>query len=494
MANIKSSGNKPQIDIEKVRYCDTFEGKEGVEKVEFLRCFVYKNGVLSTTNDYEQDGTTPYVVQGEVTRCIEEVKTVFKKYVFKKGIIPNGVTEQFWQIDRDGVGNGVGTVAQNPAPPITDIFSDTDECGVMKHPNDGNEDSLSVLPQAIPTDPNFGGDSAAWVAHESCLDFWLCVDQPGVKVAARVNGFSSYAAYFGTCNGKLALVEQGINTTAAGANFIDIDLGTVGQGFFHVRLYSHDPYQFGKTILQWSLDNGATYVDIPTENLISERPSASCVDVTCDADGKLYFLDSGEEILEADYKCFACDPCQTPTGLPQAGADEDFDVEQLVLCDKALTGEITKFIRHFQYTDGVLVGQTDTLLDGTAYTPSGIVSDCEKDCNSVEAYWNTTIQVADGAIGTLDLSSIGGNGEYCEPQCAKISIVKGNGVFTYHIGGEPNSDLENDYTGHPVNECDQIELGCCGCSGGSARELKDFKITPNAGETLILSVTFCRPK
>ncbi len=117
MANIKSSGNKPQIDIEKVRYCDTYTDVAGAEiKKEFLRCFVYKNGVLSATNDYEVDGTTAYVVQGEVTRCIEEVKTVFKKYVFKKGVIPSGVTEQFWQLDRDGAGNGNGVVAAIPAP------------------------------------------------------------------------------------------------------------------------------------------------------------------------------------------------------------------------------------------------------------------------------------------------------------------------------------------------------------------------------------------
>jgi len=485
MAKIVRGGKTPQVDVEKVRYCDNL--KDGTKK-EFLRCFVYKDGVLTETNDYEIDGTTAYLVEGEVTRCTEEQKVVFQKYLFKKGIIPIGVTEEYW----DSNGNGVGDISSSAAntQPIDEIFTQTDECGILQHEND--PDSVTVIPQAIPTDP---GDVN--LAHQSCLDFWICISEEdaarGVQVSARTNGFSSAAVYFGTCNGKLKLVNEFIrNTTFAGANFFNTDLGTLGAGFFHVRIYSHDPGTFGKTSLQWSFDNGATFEDIPTENLISKRPSAFCTTVTCDDEGKLYFASTGEEILEDDYKCFSCDPCNIPSGLPEAGADEDHDVEVIKLCDKALTGEITKFLRHYTYVDGILTSQVDTLLDGTAYNPSGIVSDCEKDCSSSCAYWNQTFSVGDGAIGQLELQD--GNGDYCAPNCAKVSIIKGNGVFTYHENGTPGSDVDGDFTGHPVFECDTIDLGCCGCNGGSADELKNFKITPFPGETLLLSVTYSRPK
>lgn len=493
MASIKNPGVKPEVhvDIEQIRHCETLA--DGT-LVEFIRIFRYEDGVLVLPpTDVSLDGATPYVVVDEanVKKCeipAEDQCFMVKKWLYEQGSSPVGVTEKLWEWDRTtSTGFGVNdTGSAVNTLPIDSVFDTKDACGLPVHPNDADA-IVSIIPQAIPTD-----NGSAQVSNQNELDFWLCIDQPGVSVNARVNGFSSWSVYFGGCDEKLQFIDAGVNSTAAGTNFIDVPLGQLGQGFFHVRLYSHDPGTFGKTLLQWDVGNG--FEDIPTENLIATRPSANCTDVIYNkTQGKYFNLDGTELDLEAN-KCFSCDPCKISSGFPAAVQDTSLEVTSRVLCDKALTGEETKFLQHTVYDPAGAVTDVyeTTLLDPTVgYEPSGIVRDCEEQCHT-EAFWNQTIAVTDAAAVSLDLTGIDGNGEYCAPRCAQVQVLGGQGFYTVHDNAEPSWD--GDEVGHLVNDCATIEIGCCGNGMGCIEELERFKIIANEGDTLSLRVTYYRDK
>lgn len=497
MAVIKGTGVKPQVhvDIEKLRHCE--ELADG-SLVEFIRIFRYENGVLVLPpTDVTLDGSAPYVVVDEANVKICETPASdqcfpVKKFLFDTESTGQGVTEKYWERFADGSGFGSPTVGttQNPAS-IEDAFQLKDACGLPLHINDADA-IINILPTTTPTDPSGNEPS-----HQNELDFWVCIDRPGVSLSARVNGYSSFAVYFGSCNSKLRLIESGINTTAAGTAFYDVPLGQVGQGFFHCRLYTSDPSQFGKTKLSWDIGNG--FEDIPTENLIPVRPAASCVDLLWNKTQEKYFQinadgTTGEELDTTKFKCFSCDPCSVPDGsVPQVDTGDTL-VSERVLCDKALTGEETKFVQHTVYNSDGSVASTynTTLLDPTVeYVPSGIVRDCEEQCHT-EAFWNQTIQVTDSAVVSLDLTGIDGNGEYCAPRCAQIQVLGGGGWFTVHDNAEPSWD--GDLVGHYVPECEWITLGCCPDSLGCIEELERFKIIADEGETLRIVVTYYRDK
>ena len=64
------------------------------------------------------------------------------------------------------------------------------------------------------------------------------------------------------------------------------------------------------------------------------------------------------------------------------------DAEPVLLCDVAVDGTSTPFLRHLAYKDGTLTDAADTALDGvTAYTPTGTVGVCTaaEDCRNTSS-------------------------------------------------------------------------------------------------------------
>lgn len=312
-------GPKPDYEFKDLELCLD----NGGIITKYTKCLVIKNGLPTGDSFYLDNlGEEVTLTEKEIANlkpCADENCFPVTKWIFDSAVLGNGVTEKFWQRDRADVGFAVGNIAQQPAQTIPEVFTEVDDCGVYVHENDADA-IINVLPQWIPTDPTNSG-SANYVIHQNCLDGWVCVDSADITLGARVNGFSSYAVFFGSCNGKLKLVEEGVNTTFAGANSYYVNLGSVGKGFFHARTYSSDPHQFGKTNLVWSLDGGNTWQDIPEQNLIPVRPSASCETLLLDKSTGKYFFEDGTPLPETT-KCFSCDPCDVPTGLtPSAEQD-----------------------------------------------------------------------------------------------------------------------------------------------------------------------------
>lgn len=237
-----------------------------------------------------------FLTDGHAANC-----QLTKLWLFKKDSVANGVSEKYWEIGPAATGtNGNGIVGLTPATPIDEIFSEVDDCGIISHPNPTDADT--IIPTAVSTDPGSND-----IAHESEMDFWIKVPATGAILSARVNGYSSWAVYFGSCREKLMPIAQGINTTFAGSNFFDVPLGTYAGQFVHARLFVHDPHQSGKIRMEWDIGNGLEA--IPEENLISSEPTTACYDVWIDKKTGRKFFQDGEEILPEDYDCFACEPC-----------------------------------------------------------------------------------------------------------------------------------------------------------------------------------------
>lgn len=457
-------------------------------RVDFLRTYIYSiTGEVFSVTDTTEDGSE-YEVTGSVAK--PDDCQLCKVYLHEKGTVENGVTEEYWEIGVGATGtNGNGTpgLPAGSTPAIDTIFTETDECGHLAHPNP--TDAVNVLTQAIPTDPS-GSD----LAHESILDYWVYVPKPGAELVARVNGWSSYAVYFGGCNSKLKEVERGINTTAAGAAFIDIPLGSQGSGFFHVRTYSHDPGSSGKTILQWSL-GGGPLEDIPQENLFATKPSAYCEDLWYSKQTGVAYFKDGSVYDPDDYLQFACDPCSVDPGLP---ADIPDNCSVTIKCfeDKAPTGEKTNFIRNYVYNaDGSLKNVYDTTVDGTAYVVSGVVCENAPD-NDSPAIFNRTYDVDDtGPVG-LDLSEVDGDGNYCAATCALIQNYGSGDLFvTLNNGSEPAGLGTGDPVGMRLTECASIWVGDCKESPAGGREdLANLQMIAEVGSTTKVFVQYFRKR
>lgn len=482
--NVVTPGQKPQNVVQCERLCELLA--DGTT-VQFERTTVKdsKGNVVSVV-DKNLDGTPYTVVDPTQVGVASSDFELCKVFLHEKGTIANGVSEQYWETDGT-TGNGKGTpgLPANATPAIDTIFTEVDECGILAHCNDPDQEN--VLTQAIPTDP-----SQSDVAHQSCLDYWVYVPKPQARLIARVNGWSSYAVYFGGCADKLQEVERGINTTFAGSAFYDIDLGVQPSGFFHVRTYSHDPGSSGKTILQWDVGNGPE--DIPTENLFSEKPSAYCEDVWVNKKSQEMMLKDGSSLNQQDYLIFSCDPCIIDPGFP--GPKEKKNTGNTVcLEDKAPTGEITNFMRTYVLDDcGIPTGDyTDTDMEGAPYTVSGIVykDGPDSDCPAI---WNRTYKVDDTGPVQLDLSEIDGNGDYCAATCAFVQNYGEGEIFiTLNNGGEPNNLGSGDPAGIMLAACGSMWVGACKESpAGGVEDLANFKMIAEQGTCPQVTVTFFR--
>lgn len=299
MANRKYGGGKPQLNNEKVRFCDTYTDGAGEEvKKEFLRCFVYKNGVLdvSKTKDYELDGLTIYTPQGEVTRCIEDVPDqcdLMDVWICDASTGVPGVTEQIWY---DSAVGGVRS-----SEPIDVGFTLVDECGLPAHEN--APDTTQVLTTYDSTNINI--DPPDNTPDQHILESYVKLPE-NVTLGLRSGGIHAGLLALGTCNGKLKESLRYENSLAI------TSVGFAGPGFVHVKSFIHDPTQNGNHRLQYSSNGGQNWSDVPADWLYTTIPTVQQTKAYYNkTECKWYRYDTKEEIdTTGDIDVLCYNPCK----------------------------------------------------------------------------------------------------------------------------------------------------------------------------------------
>lgn len=345
MANIKSSGNKPQLSTKTIRYCDNITGADGeVTKVEFLRCFVHKNGVLDVdaTKDYALDGVTEYEVQGEVTRCIEDVPDqcdLLDVWICDASTGVQGVTEQIW--DANAVGGA------RPSEPIDVGFTLLDECGLPLHEN--APDQTVTLTEYNSTNINVNPPDNTPDQH--ILESYVKLPQ-NVTLGLRSGGIHAGLLALGPCNGKLKESLRYENSIAI------TSVGFAGPGFVHIKSFIHDPSQNGNHRLQTSLDGGQTWSDVPAEWLFTTIPTVEQTKAYYNkTDCKWYRFDTKEEIdTSGDIDVLCYNPCAPEI---EVVVQEPLKVDVLKPTYKNLGSEVIKY-------DSTAAGQL-TIPTGATY-------------------------------------------------------------------------------------------------------------------------------
>ncbi|KQW11424.1 hypothetical protein [Streptomyces sp. Root369] len=93
-------------------------------------------------------------------------------------------------------------------------------------------------------------------------------------------------------------------------------------------------------------------------------------------------------------------PTGTVTTCPAGVEQPEQDVVQL--CDTAADGTVTPMVRDYRRDEtGAIVGHSDYLLDGTPYTPTGTVGDCQPDPQPERDLAVLCDTAADGSVTTF---------------------------------------------------------------------------------------------
>ncbi|MGC4947707.1 hypothetical protein ACLQ2N_16115 [Streptomyces sp. DT224] len=154
-------------------------------------------------------------------------------------------------------------------------------------------------------------------------------------------------------------------------------------------------------------------------------------------------------------------PTGTVTVCPAGGAQPEQDVIQL--CDVAADGTSTPFVRDYRRDEnGQIVGHTDYLLDGSAYTPAGEVGVCTETCRN-----SSTVLVcdvpADGSseiTPTLVDSNVAAVGQsQFQNHPGPYAALWSGGTFLYPAGAGPAQEH--------LAATGQITADLAGCDGAS---------------------------
>ena len=315
---------------------------------------------------------------------------------------PKGVTERFWDSDRNAIG---GPVAPSQTPTIPNIFTSRNGCGQPRHPLEETPDDLNLLPIFDSTDPNLAN-----FTHQNELISYLYVPEDGTELLVQAGGASSNQVYIGVCNGKQGLVANDVSGTQS--------IGIYSRGIYAVRGLVHDPGTFGRIEVRWR-QPGQTVQDIPADNWFLNLPPIICRKVLIKKGSRNRF-DLDGRMLDANLALFECNPCDNLISADTTNGAQD-ETKSVVISNERIVVDAA--------TDTT---QALTVPDGAAGAIIQVIIDDPTQQGGCINYY------ANGATATATAGYRAGHKEYLD-----IGCVASNGA----LAGDPATEV-SDFVWH----------------------------------------------
>lgn len=261
-------------------------------EVTFIRHFPYIDGVLQPTVDTDLEGQ-PYTVQGDVVPCNPQCD-LLDVWLCDSTTGVAGVTEEIW--DASGVGGN------SSSEPITVGFTKLDECGFPLHESPADTTQTLTSYQSTNINPNPPDNTPDQHTMESYVKL-----PSAVTLGLRAGGIHAGLFAIGPCNGKLKesfRYENSLSRTPVAY--------VAGAEIVHVKSWIHDPSQNGSHELEYSLNGGQTWSNIPDEWLFTTPPTVQKIKAYYNkTERKYYRADDLTEIVETATLQILCDdPCK----------------------------------------------------------------------------------------------------------------------------------------------------------------------------------------
>lgn len=181
-------------------------------------------------------------------------------------------------------------------------FSGPEDLNCMPtHPNTADVDTIDTNWSHV--DATYGAGGTGAPVSQTVASGWVIFPE---TVLLRDNNGSveTGRVYLGKCGEKPKIVSEWVNTNTNPNPFAE-----VGPGLYFIGVQISDPSANSGFNLQYSTDNGASFSNVPTTWLSSDKPKVSCERVeVCPRAGTIKKLD-GTEVTVDGISFSWCSPC-----------------------------------------------------------------------------------------------------------------------------------------------------------------------------------------
>ncbi|MFD8509706.1 hypothetical protein ACFV27_00970 [Streptomyces antimycoticus] len=335
------------------------------------------SGVLVSTTDTELDGTTAYTPTGTVGMCgaVEADRQRYDAEVIELcDIAADGTTTPFLRHLRYGTLDGIVYSRWETTLDGITTYAPTGTVGRCPTTTDCDSPTTPVATVGLCL---ADGTPIAVTVQRDCDG--VVTSEGWINLVTGAYSAGAPPAGTGACGDSQSVQVSG--------TFCDVDAAGEVVGLVLVE-YSYAADGTIDSVRLVDAVTGATYTPTGTITVCPagvQQPEQDVVQL-CDtaADGTVTPIirdyrrdETGAIVGHSDYLLDGT--AYTPTGTV-GQCEPAADMEALLLCDTAADGTVTEFLRHYVYTDasGTPASHQDTALDGTtAYTPTGTVGQCQ---------------------------------------------------------------------------------------------------------------------